>query len=256
MRNELMRSGLKPESDSLLIIGASADDLDVARELGFRSITCSNLEQPEYLSLDAEDMALADNSFDVVFAHAVLHHCMSPHKAALESLRVARKAFMFLEGNDSMLMRAAILFGAHNPYEVTAVIANQYRCGGVRNGPIPNYVYRWSRRCLEQTVYSGFPHLDLDVRIVKFFDFCLTADELAIRRELPIRVFRGICGAKTAIVILRSLQRLLNVIPVIHSQGNHFFALISKHGYKPWIEASEEHVGLKRVANGAHQASL
>jgi hypothetical protein len=235
------------ESDSLLIVGASDNDLAIARLLGFKNITCSNLNSPELMSLDAENMALPDGSYDVVFIHAVLHHCQSPHKAALEATRVSRKAFIFLQGNDSFLMRLAIRFGFHNPYEVGAVSANNYKLGGLRNTPIPNYVYRWSNRVLQQTVYCGFPHRDVLVRSKQFFDFYLTPDEFKVRGELPLRVLRAALGANAAIATLRFSQRILNAIPGLRSQGNHFAGIVSKRGYKPWIEVAPEYVGLRRT---------
>jgi hypothetical protein len=71
--------------------------------------------------------------------------------------------FMFLEGNDSLVMRTAIRLSLHNPYELGAVIRNKYQCGGLRDTPIPNYIYRLNKRDVVKAAFSAFPHLNLDV---------------------------------------------------------------------------------------------
>jgi SAM-dependent methyltransferase len=121
VRSYLKEKGVDPRHERLLIIGSEEDDLEIAREVGFVDITQSNLEGfKDFLPLDAENIALPDDSFDVVLTHAVLHHCQSPHKAILECLRVCRKHFLFLEGNDSFLMRMATRFRFHDPFEFSA----------------------------------------------------------------------------------------------------------------------------------------
>src|SRR6185312_11864815 len=93
----LREHGVDPRTDSLLIVGSEEDDLELAREVGFVNITQSNLEGFKgVLAIDAENISLPDDSYDVVLTHAVLHHCQSPHKAVLECIRISRKCFMFL----------------------------------------------------------------------------------------------------------------------------------------------------------------
>jgi ubiquinone/menaquinone biosynthesis C-methylase UbiE len=60
---------------------------------------------------DAERLTYGDGSFDVVIAHAGLHHCHSPHRALLEMYRVARKAAIAFESRDSRLIRTAVRLG-------------------------------------------------------------------------------------------------------------------------------------------------
>src|SRR5260370_450162 len=106
---------------------------------GFKQMVMSNIDCPG-LALDAENIALPDNSYPVVFAHAVLHHCRSPHKAIGEMVRVARQHVFFLEPNDSWAVRMLVRLGYSFPYELAAVAAHEYLHGGMRDGPIPNYI--------------------------------------------------------------------------------------------------------------------
>jgi len=247
-----VKSPIAPATDSLLIIGAGSDDVEIARLLGFQNISCTNLDASwGHPLLDAENLALPDNSYDVVFAHAVLHHCMSPHKAVLEAVRVARKGFIFVDPNDSLLMRAAMRFGASMNYELTAVMDNGYASGGMRNTAVPNYNYRWNVHELEKTVYSGFPHLQINIKVWRFFDFYMNPHELDIRTEPVLRWLRSVFGSMTLIRGLRSAQKVINRVPGIRAQGNHFLALISKGPYMPWIDASNGHLGLRSRGNGS-----
>ena len=89
----------------VLIIGGSYQDAKILCEIGFKHITLTNLqdisdfEPPTIsgadlraLSADAEDMQIADSSYDLVLAHEVLHHCRSPHRALIEMIRVQPQA--------------------------------------------------------------------------------------------------------------------------------------------------------------------
>src|SRR6185437_16059050 len=91
------RLGLSRDS-TVLAVGASDLDFEILKSVGFDRISSSNLGGfGGHCPLDLEDLALADNSYDIVFAHAVLHHCRSPHKAAGEMARVCRRCFIFIE---------------------------------------------------------------------------------------------------------------------------------------------------------------
>ena len=120
-----------PDKDAtILVVGGGTNDRNVLRDLGFRSVVISNLDPrtdrvafaPYAWKLqDAEDLDCADESFDFVIVHAALHHCASPHRALLEMYRVARRALVFFESRDSLLMRFLERLGFTQRYETTAV---------------------------------------------------------------------------------------------------------------------------------------
>src|SRR5713226_9658699 len=80
----------------VLVLGGGQEDTDILTACGFEQIVLSNLDDAG-LALDAENIALADNSYSVVFAHAVLHHCRCPQKAVGEMVRVSERYVFFVE---------------------------------------------------------------------------------------------------------------------------------------------------------------
>jgi SAM-dependent methyltransferase len=151
---------------SILVVGGGQNDADVFSAAGFRNVTFTNLVPPEVftqgpfttVAADAESLPFPDGAYDYAVAHAVLHHCRSPHRALLELYRVAGRAAIAFEARDSTVMRFAARIGAGNPYEVSAVEANGGTAGGVRDTGVPNYVYRWTEREVEKTIASFAPH--------------------------------------------------------------------------------------------------
>jgi len=120
----LSKQGADREEWAVLVLGGTKDDVDTLQKLGFKNISLTNLASAmdpapakntngiRHLAVDAEDMGLPDNSYDLVFAHEVLHHCRSPHRAVCEMLRVSRRHIIFLEPNDSAFMRALVRMGS------------------------------------------------------------------------------------------------------------------------------------------------
>jgi len=153
----------------VLIVGGSAQDEHALRQSGFKHIVNSNLPtdmdrmaggesalETQHLALDAEQIELPDNSFDLVFASEVLHHCSSPHRALCEMLRVSRRYVLFLEPNDSPAMRALVRMRFSFPYELPAVIDHDYRSGGLRDCQIP-ILFIADRHEVFKTVSSYIP---------------------------------------------------------------------------------------------------
>jgi hypothetical protein len=64
-------------TEPVLVLGGEREDVDILTACGFQEIVFSNIEAAD-LPLDAENIALQDDSYPVVFAHAVLHHCGPP----------------------------------------------------------------------------------------------------------------------------------------------------------------------------------
>ena len=156
-----------PDRDaSVLVVGGGTNDRDVFHSLGFRNVTISNVATAlaraesapfETRVLDAERLGLPDASFDYAVAHAVLHHCRSPHAALLELYRVSRCAAIVCESRDSWLMQLLGKCGLTEVYECSAVMGNNGEAGGVRDTAIPNHVYRWTEREVEKTIASFAP---------------------------------------------------------------------------------------------------
>lgn len=226
-------------SGSVLAIGAGELDVILLHELGFSKVTTSNIQGSQTaLALDAENIELPDNSYDVVFAHAVLHHCRSPHKAVIEMARIARKHILFIEPNESSFMRLLVKMGFSFPFELGAVWDHGYVAGGMRNGPIPNFIYRWNKNELKKTLASGVPERQWAVFAYPYWDFFVSEYEVDARKDTKLDVITRIIGVKTFIRLLHLPQAALNLLPLARKQGNKFLGAARKGDLQPWIEVA------------------
>jgi len=249
-----------PREAAILVVGGGPGDAEVLARAGFQSFQMSNLLgeilrsgedglQPSNSTtpLDAEDLTLPDESYDLVFAHEVLHHCRSPHRALCEMLRVSREFVIFQEPNDSLIMRVLTFLRFSFPYELPAVIDNGYTAGGVRDSQIPNYIYRWNGREVFKCVSSFLAERAFSVYAYPYWDFNATERHLDLRRETRIRHLTGILGARTFLRVLRLGQRVLNGSLITRRQGNKFFCCIAKHGQlKPWLKWEDHQIVFDR----------
>jgi SAM-dependent methyltransferase len=229
----------------VLVLGGGQEDTDILTACGFEQIVLSNLDG-DGLALDAENIALADDSYPVVFAHAVLHHCRCPQKAVGEMVRVSRQHVFFVEPNDSWALHMLVRLGFSFPYELAAVAAHEYLHGGMRDGPLPNYIYRWTGREVEKTVASYHPERQFQVRAHPYWDFYVNEYELLRRKESRVAALAEKVGPGNLMKVLRLGQALLNLLSPVRSQGNKFFCAISKRGLHPWIEIRDGGYYLKK----------
>jgi SAM-dependent methyltransferase len=240
----------------VLIVGGSAQDEHILRQVGFKHIVNSNLPtdmermaagesdlETQHLALDAEQLELPSDSFDLVFASEVLHHCSSPHRALCEMLRVSRRYVLFMDPNDSLAMAALVRMRFSFPYELPAVIDHDYRSGGLRDSQIPNFLYRWNRHEVFKTVSSYIPERIFSVHAYPYWDFSVTKEDLDLRTATRIGSITSVMGAGNFIALLRFAQSFLNGIPPLRSQGNKFFCCIEKSpGLKPWMARDGEEI--------------
>jgi ubiquinone/menaquinone biosynthesis C-methylase UbiE len=232
----LLARGVLDRSMSVLVVAGGSGDRDVLRSLGFGDVTISNLEEHAvdvepygWERQDAEALSHGEAAFDWAVVSAGLHHCRSPHRALLELYRVARRGLLALEARDSALMRCALRLGLVDEYELTAVADHGFRSGGVRNTPVPNYVYRWTEREVEKTIASAAPHAR---------DEFLWFHEL----ELPLSIFE-VDGARRRLGrVLRAVEPAARAVArVAPGQANLFaFAVVKTGALQPWIRAGAE----------------
>jgi len=156
-----------PEDHSVLVVAGGELDRKAFLRHGFKRVTISNLDSrmtgTEYAPYawsfqDAEDLKFADASFDFCVVHNGLHHCVSPHRALLEMLRVSRQGALLFEPYDNLVTRLGTRFGIGQQFEHAAVFYNDCSYGGVRNTMVPNYVYRFTRREILKAVECGEPY--------------------------------------------------------------------------------------------------
>lgn len=244
----------------VLIVGGSAEDEQTLRQAGFKHIVNSNLPtdmdrltageyapETQHLALDAEQIELPDDSFDLVFASEVLHHCRSPHHALCEMLRVSRRYVLFMEPNDSLAMAALVRMRFSFPYELPAVVAHDYRSGGLRDSHIPNFIYRWNWHEAFKTVSACIPERIFSVHAYPYWDFGLTKKDLDLRKETRLGSITSVIGAGNFISLLQVAQFFLNWIRPLRSQGNKFLCCIEKSpDLKPWMARDGEEIVFNR----------
>jgi SAM-dependent methyltransferase len=233
-------------NDQVLVVGGMQEDAAVLRRCGFSRITLSNItgtgegsdetDGLPVIAVDAEEIRIPDNSYDVLFVHEVIHHCRSPHRALCEMLRVARRQVVMMEPNESAFMSLLTRLGFSFPYEIAAVVNNDYMRGGVRNSQIPNFIFRWNARSVHQLASAFLAEYKLRIYADPYWDFNANEGNLADRKQTRIGMVTRIVGAKNFLRILRTLQRVLNAVPVLRRQGNKFFCCIQKSAeLQPWL---------------------
>jgi ubiquinone/menaquinone biosynthesis C-methylase UbiE len=228
----LVASGTVSRSDSVLVVCGGPLDQASFEEAGFQNVTISNLDDRvdnlfapfAWDHQDVENLSYPDNRFDLVIVHAGLHHCHSPHRALLEMFRVARKCALAFESRDSLTLRVAKALGFTIEYELEAVSGDNFKRGGVANGPVPNFIYRWTEREVRNTIASFDP---AHVNRFRFF----------YELELPITFLQR--TNKIALpLILKLISPLAKAfVAVAPSQCNKFaFAVLKTGQLQPWME--------------------
>jgi ubiquinone/menaquinone biosynthesis C-methylase UbiE len=227
----LLKDGSLTLDDHILVVCGGTMDIDTLRQSGFRDVTISNVDERyieeikpyRWCREDAERLSFADRSFDWVMVHAGLHHCVSPHKALIEMYRVSRKGAVVIEARDSVLVRAGAAFGLTTHYEIEAVVMNGWTQGGVQNGPVPNFIYRWTEREVHKTIESAFPHKVNDIRF--FYSMRAPLERLSMASIGKRAIAMGLWAAA------RAMQALLP------KQCNSFGFVIRDSGkLKPWMD--------------------
>ena len=224
--------GLIAASDQILVLAAGQTDRQAMLDADLQNVTISNLDyqdgQKDYAPydwkrLDAEKLALADNSYDWVIIHAGLHHIAVPAMGVCEMFRVARKGILCFEARDSLLMKCAVATGLTPEYEMEHAFLTDGLNGGYRNGPIPNYVFRWTEREFEKTLNCFAP----THRHTFFYSYGF---------RHPVERFSMVKSPiyRMAGLIISKLTKVAEL--VIPKQGNQFaFGALKNTALQPWL---------------------
>ncbi|MGI8602775.1 MAG: class I SAM-dependent methyltransferase [Verrucomicrobiales bacterium] len=233
--SRLLREGVMSPTDNVLAACGGPFDAHVLQMTGFTHVTISNLDvrlkDDEFAPFawsfqDTEQLTFSDGTFDWALVHNGLHHCVCPQRAILELYRVAQKGIVLFEPYDNWLTRLGVWLGFGQEYEHAAVYYNDMKFGGVRNSPIPNYVYRITRREIKKTILCGRPEIRAKFRF--FHRMRLPWGQLEKRRN-PFYY-----------AAVRIGEPLLNLISrMLPGQSNCFAAVVQKprltEGLHPWL---------------------
>lgn len=231
---ECVNDWIADRDASVLVVGAGRNDAGVFRGLGWRNVTLTDLDgrvfegAGEYAveKQDVEDLSYADGSFDYAVAHAMLHHCRSPHRALLEMYRVARRGVLAIEARDSLTIRTARRLGHSSLYETGAVRSHEGRSGGVANTHVPNHIYRWTETEFRKAIRSYSPEMRHRFR----FRYGIKFAPLLRAQDRP-----GLVG-KAAVLGNLALRAATALTP---GQRNLFAMFVEKpsgpEGLQPWL---------------------
>jgi len=125
-----------------------------------------------------------------------LHHLPRPSLGFTEMLRVAKKAVIVIEPYDSL---------------VGNMIGTEWEV----HGDAVNYVYRWNRKMIRQTVKSYLLRNYHSIRVARIWDHSLTVNKIV--HKFPKRFRPGLAKA------IYSLLSLFNF------SGNNMVAIITKN---------------------------
>lgn len=140
-----------------------------------------------------------------------------------EMLRVAKKGIVVLEARDSFLMRLAVRLGLSVDFELEPAIVTDGRSGGYRDGPIPNYIYRWTEREVEKTATSFEPAEIFEFSF--FYGLTLPLQRISMSTN-HVKVF--------AVHVIRLTSLLFKAF--LPAQGNNFAFVVRRTGrYRPWL---------------------
>jgi ubiquinone/menaquinone biosynthesis C-methylase UbiE len=181
----------------------------------------------EWSYQDAEQLNFEDDHFDFSIVHAGLQCCQSPHRALVEMYRVSKFGLIVFDSLDNVTARIGVHLRLGQEYAIAGVAGNEYVFGGVKNTPIPNYNYRWTKREIEKTIQSYAPigkH-----KFMYFYEFRINWSRAGLTKSrLLYAVF----------VLVAPLVKLFTLI--FPRQCNNFAFVVLKPelpgGLHPWLK--------------------
>ncbi len=203
---------MKRKINTVLVLGANHVEAEGFIKYPFKKIVLSGISPPDektkeimnidrrvsYVKLNMEKVSLPPKSFDLIFAKEALHHVSRPILAFYEMLRVAKKAIIFIEPQESWFGNILNLFNLTSKYE-----KNQFGNQKFRD----NFVYRWRKKEIVKLLNSYYLESDYKVN----FSSCWMSNRFNGKFPSLVKFFN-------------LLGWLLSFIP--GSNGNHLICAI------------------------------
>jgi len=191
----------------LIVCGGVGGEGVFFRNRGFKNVTVSDFSnnslamanilapQLKTMLLDAEALKLEPDAYDLIVVQDGLHHLPRPAIGFTEMLRVAKKAVMVIEPYHSLVGK---LIGTE--WEV--------------HGKAVNFVYRWNRIMVEQTVKSYLLREYDSIKVFRLWDHNSVIRKLVSKFPKQFRI----AAAKTIYCFLS----------LINFSGNMMVAIVTK----------------------------
>jgi SAM-dependent methyltransferase len=192
----------------LSVCGGAGGEGIFFRRAGFEDVTVSDFSENalsiarkldvnlKTIQLDAEAMKIPDGSYDIVIVHDGLHHLPRPVTGFNEMLRVAKMAAIVIEPYEGLVGRAI-----GTEWEST-------------EGAM-NFVFRWDRRLIEQTVKSFLLKNFSGIKVIRLWDHSLVISKLT-------RLVPGSMRCSFA-------RFIYAVLGTINFAGNNMIAIVFKN---------------------------
>ena len=100
-----------------------------------------------YIKQDMENITLKPSSIDLVFVKEAIHHVPRPVTGLYEMLKVAKKAVIFIEPQETALGNLLDGMGLISRYETNQKGNQKFR---------DNFVYRWRRKEIDKLLGSYY----------------------------------------------------------------------------------------------------
>lgn len=191
----------------LIICGGVGGEGIFFMNAGFKDVTMSDFSnnslsianklapQLKTILLNAESLDLEPNDYDLIVVQDGLHHLPRPAIGFTEMLRVAKKAVMVIE-----------------PYE--SLVGNAIGTEWEVHGSAVNFVYRWNRKMIEQTVKSYLLREYDAIKVFRLWDHNSIIHKLV--NKLPKR-FR-----------ISAAKKMYSLLSLINFTGNMMIAIVTK----------------------------
>ena len=236
---KILNKEILSTDDSILVVAGGEKDKKAFYDCGFKNVTISNLDfhggisdYKPYLwkKEDAENLSFNNAAFDWVFVHAGLHHCASPHRGLCEMLRVSKKGICVFESRDSFLNAVANKLNLAPSYELEPCVLSEGKHGGVRNSPIPNFVYKWTENEVKKTVNSYLP--EYKHAFYFYYDLLVPTERLSMSKNIFIKYAGFIAKILTPIFFF-----------FFKKQGNLFaFVVVKNKELQPWLKKEKDKI--------------
>jgi ubiquinone/menaquinone biosynthesis C-methylase UbiE len=148
------------------------------------------------LKVNAEAVALPDESYDLVIVQDGLHHLPRPALGLNEMIRVARRGLAVLEPHTGLVAKA---------------IGTEWE----RHGDAVNFVFRWNHEMFRQVILSQCLERPLNIRALRLWD----------HNSLIKKIVSPLGGGKLSLLAAKLLYGLL---APINRLGNNFIGLMVK----------------------------
>ncbi len=230
--HKLLQKEIINKDINILIVGGGSFDIEVFEAHGFKNITLSNIDEGQIndgVVADGTKLPYGDKTFDIVVAHATIHHMDKPHSCICEMYRVSNKLMFFIESQDSFFMKMAVSIGLVEQFESNAIRDSGFERGGVNDLPIPNYVYRWTKREIIKLLNSYEPRYQHHIDYLPHWNFNSKRVSRRIADRYPV------LENKLVFILIDFLLIVFNFF--FKGQGNELAVIIRKDLSKkqPWI---------------------